>query len=83
MRKIHLSREDKLQFEKWGYPQENISQIVRLKYRFHNYEGEEMTFDEAVEKFGRERVLGSIGRAAFHSTGSISDSWGTESNLFK
>ena len=83
MKKINFNEQDKQQFQDWGYPQNDINQISQLKYRFHNYCEKEMTFEEAVNAFGRERILGAIGRAAFHSTGSISEKWGVESSLFK
>jgi hypothetical protein len=86
MKKISFTKDDKRKFKDWGYIQEDIKQITQLRYRFHNYSDKELTFEEAINKFGRERVLGSIGRAAFHSTGSIpctSENWGVESNLFR
>jgi hypothetical protein len=87
MRKVKFNAKDKKQFQDWGYSQDSINQIVRLKYRFHNYGDKELFFEEAADKFGRKTVLGSIGRAAFHSTGSLAYEtgceWGTESNLLQ
>ena len=82
MQKIKLTKHDKQQFLDWNYSKENIEQIARLRYEFHSYGEQKISFEEAVSKFGRETVLGAISRAAFHSTGSLSEDWGVESNLF-
>ena len=85
MKKVSFTKDDKRKFKDWGYSKKDIKQITRLRYGFHNYSDKELVFEEAINKFGRERLLSAICRAAFHSTGSVlytSENWKVESNLW-
>jgi hypothetical protein len=88
MKRIKFNKQDKQQFRDWDYSEADIEQIVKLRYRFHNYSGREVSYEEAVNRFSKYSVLGAISRAAFHGTGSISvdtvsEAWGVQSNLIE
>ncbi len=87
MKKIQFTEEDKQILRDLGFTDEDIKQIARLQYRITD-DKRNISFDDASEKLGRTQVLSAIGRAAFHSTGSIGDAdadltaWRIISNLF-
>ena len=83
MKRITFTKEDRQYFSDSGYSDDDIKQIVRLRYRVTTYSND-MPFEKACETFGRKYILGAIGRAAFHSSGNINGTeWNVESNLFK
>jgi hypothetical protein len=87
MEKIKFTKDDKQYLLDRGFPVKDIKQIERLKYRITN-DKQDISFDEACALLGRKQVLAAIGRAAFHSSGSIGDAnayltgWSVISNLF-
>lgn len=82
---MKVCKEEKKMLIDWGYSEEDIEQINRLKYKFTLYDengkSKNITQKEAKQILNLEDFLTGIARSAFHSTASRGNIL-IESNLF-
>lgn len=82
---MKVCKEEKKMLIDWGYSEEDIEQINRLKYKFtlYNENGQikKITQKEAKQILNSEDFLTGIARSAFHLTASRGNIL-IESNLF-
>ena len=78
-----LTKKEKEILINFGYSENDIKQIERLKYKFTIYnDNERITCKKARELIKLEDFLSGIARAAFHCT-ALRENILIESNLFK